>query len=151
MSQRKPLLATVSSLIAAGALGTLAVATAAPDGAEEQPRIEEVVVTGTRIQRANVTASSPVTQVNQQELTFSGITRVEDFMRYLPQVYTEQSTGISNGSTGTATINLRNLGPERTLVLVNGRRLPPGSPLQGGEVSDVNQIPGALIERVDVA
>ncbi|MFU8817064.1 MAG: TonB-dependent receptor plug domain-containing protein, partial [Pseudomonadales bacterium] len=71
-------------------------------------------------------------------------------MRYLPQVYTEQSTGISNGSTGKATINLRNLGPARTLVLVNSRRLPPGSPLQGGEVSDVNQIPGALIERVEV-
>jgi iron complex outermembrane recepter protein len=151
MLQRKPLAAAVSTVIAAGMLGATGMsASGVAFGEETERRIEEVVVTGSRIQQANVTASSPVTQIGQEELTFTGITRVEDFIRYLPQVYIEQSTGISNGSTGTATINLRNLGPERTLVLVNGRRLPPGSPLQGGEVSDVNQIPGALIERVEV-
>ena len=47
-------------------------------------------------------------------------------------------------------LNLRNLGDERTLVLVNGRRLPAGSPLQGGTGADINQIPAALIQRVEV-
>lgn len=143
--------AAISSIAAAGAICAVGVSVPATAlGAESGRALEEIVVTGSRIQKANVTASSPVTQITGEDLQFSGITRVEDVLRYLPQVYTEQSTGISNGGTGTATVNLRNLGPERTLVLVNGRRLPPGSPLQGGEVSDVNQIPGGLIERVDV-
>ncbi len=150
MFQRRPW-TPISLLMAVGALG--AVGLTGPTvayGQEETAAIEEVVVTGSRIQRANITASSPVTQIDAQDLQFTGITRVEDALRYLPQVYSEQSTGQSNGATGTATVSLRNLGPERTLVLVNGRRLPPGSPIQGGEVSDVNQIPGALIQRVEV-
>jgi iron complex outermembrane recepter protein len=151
MLRNKALAAAIGSVFAASTLGATGLLTPVGAHAEEsERRIEEVVVTGSRIQQANVTASSPVTQIGQEELTFTGITRVEDFMRYLPQVYMEQGTGVSNGATGTATINLRNLGPARTLVLVNGRRLPPGSPLQGGEVSDVNQIPGALIDRVEV-
>jgi outer membrane receptor protein involved in Fe transport len=75
---------------------------------------------------------------------------VEDTLRNLPQVFARQNANQSYGSTGTATVNLRGLGEERTLVLVNGRRLPAGSPLQGGVGADLNQIPGALIESVDV-
>ncbi len=114
------------------------------------PAIEEVVVTGSRIRRANLVSASPVTQVNSEEFLFQGTTRVEDLLRSLPQVYSDQNTGQSNGATGTATLNLRNLGPERTLVLVNGRRLPAGSALQGGIGADINQIPAALVERVEV-
>jgi outer membrane receptor protein involved in Fe transport len=71
-------------------------------------------------------------------------------IRTLPQVYSSQNTSQSNGATGTATLNLRNLGAERTLVLINGRRMPAGSPLQGGVGADINQIPGALIKTVEV-
>jgi hypothetical protein len=91
-----------------------------------------VVITGSRIQKANLVSSSPVTQVDAEDLLFQGTVRVEDMLRNLPQVYSDQNTSQSNGATGTATINLRNLGPERTLVLINGRRMPAGSPLQGG-------------------
>jgi outer membrane receptor protein involved in Fe transport len=112
--------------------------------------LEEVVVTGSRIQKTNLVSSSPVTQVDAEELQFQGTVRVEDMMRNLPQVYSDQNTSQSNGATGTATINLRNLGPERTLVLINGRRLPIGTPIQGGEGADINQIPGALIKSVEV-
>lgn len=118
--------------------------------AQEQLLIEEVVVTGSRIQKANLVSASPVTQVDASEFKFQGTVRVEDLMRNLPQVYSNQNTGVSNGATGTATLNLRNLGDERTLVLVNGRRLPSGSPLQGGIGADINQIPGSLIQRVEV-
>ena len=112
--------------------------------------IEEVVVTGSRIRRSNLVSSSPVTQVDAEEIMFQGTTRAEDMVRTLPQVYSDQNTGQSNGATGTATINLRNLGPERTLVLVNGRRLPAGSPIQGGIGADINQIPSALVRSVEV-
>lgn len=151
MSQTRPW-TSIGLAVVAGAFGAASLAGSTAAYAEEQEAgvIEEVIVTGSRIQRANITASSPVTQLDSEELEFTGITRVEDVLRYLPQVYAEQSTGQSNGGTGTATVALRDLGPERTLVLVNGRRLPPGSPLQGGETSDINQIPGALIERVEV-
>ena len=111
---------------------------------------EELTVTGSRIQKANVIRSSPVTQIDAEELLFQGVTRVEDMIKNLPQVYSSQSAGRSNGATGTATVNLRNLGDVRTLVLVNGRRLPSGSPIQGGIGADINQVPGALIERVEV-
>ena len=112
--------------------------------------IEEVVVTGSRIVRANLVSSSPVTQVDADEFLYQGTVRPEDLVRTLPQVWSDQNTGQSNGATGTATINLRNLGAERTLVLINGSRLPAGSPIAGGIGADVNQIPGALVERVEV-
>ena len=119
-------------------------------GATEPLKLEELVVTGTRIRKPTLVSSSPIVQVDAEEVTLQGNVRVEDMLRNLPQVYTGQSAGQSNGATGTATLNLRNLGAERTLVLVNGRRLPAGSPLQGGVGADINQIPGALIESVDV-
>ena len=116
----------------------------------EIPNIEEVVVTGSRITRANESGSTPVVQVDSDEIKFQGTVRIEDMLRNLPQVWSRQNTGQSNGATGTATVNLRNLGDPRTLVLLNGRRLPPGSPIGGGNGVDVNQIPGVLVKRVEV-
>lgn len=118
--------------------------------AADDEEIEEVVVTGSRIVRSNLIGTTPVTQVDAEEVIFQGTVRVEDIMRNIPQVYSSQNTGQSNGATGTATLNLRNLGSLRTLVLVNGRRMPAGSPIQGGAGVDINQIPGALIDRVEV-
>ena len=111
--------------------------------------IEEIVVTGSHLRRAHLVSASPVTEVDAEELLFQGTVRVEDMVRTLPQVFSGQNTSQSNGATGTANLNLRNLGTLRTLVLVNGRRLPIGSPLQGGG-ADVNQIPSALVESVQV-
>ena len=112
--------------------------------------LEDMVITGSRIHKTTALGSSPVTQIDAEELRFQGVVRVEDMVKNLPQVYSGQNASQSNGATGTATINLRNLGAKRTLVLVNGRRLPSGSPIQGGIGADINQIPGALIERVEV-
>jgi outer membrane receptor for ferrienterochelin and colicin len=66
----------------------------------------------------------------------------------LPQSFAAQGSNISNGSTGTASVNLRGLGSSRTLVLVNGRRLQPGDPRS--PVADINFIPASLVKRVDV-
>ena len=126
---------------------------------EETPTLSEVVVTGSRIASPNLDAISPVTAVTSEEIKETGTTRIEDLINSLPQVVSDQGSGLSMGSTGVATINLRGLGPQRTLVLINGRRLMGGDPNAGapsttnlgyGSAADVNQVPVALIDRVDV-
>ncbi len=113
--------------------------------------LEEVVVTGSRIpQNKNLISASPVTQVDAEEFLFTGITRVEDVLNDLPQVTGSNVANDSNGATGTASIDLRDLGIQRTLTLMNGRRLPFASPGAGGSGADINAIPSALIERVEV-
>ena len=121
------------SLAVGAALG-LSTMTFMPANAQDLSanQLEEVIVTGSRIQRLNLVSASPVTQVDAEEFKFTGTTRVEDLVKNLPQVYSHQNSTQQNGATGTATLNLRNLGDERTLVLINGRRLPAGSPVQGG-------------------
>ncbi|MET0499311.1 MAG: TonB-dependent receptor [Steroidobacteraceae bacterium] len=113
--------------------------------------ISEVVVTGSRIAQPNMTSISPVTSVSAEALKVQGVTRVEDLINSLPQAFGDFGGNLSNGSTGASTVNLRNLGSQRTLVLINSRRLMPGDPTQNGAASpDLNQIPAALVERVEV-
>ncbi|MGS1016326.1 TonB-dependent receptor domain-containing protein [Allosphingosinicella humi] len=116
--------------------------------AEEATTGEAIVVTGSRIASPNLEGASPVTVVSTQEIKNTGTTRVEDLMNSLPQVFAGQSSTVSNGASGTATLNLRGLGSERTLVLVNGRRVVPGDP--NSSAADINIIPSAVIKRVDV-
>lgn len=114
---------------------------------EQGPFIEEVLVTGSRIARPELQASSPVNIVTTQDIQFSGSTNVEQFLNELPQLAPSASATTNNGGEGIATIDLRGLGSNRTLVLVNGRRFV-ASNFQG-EV-DINNIPASLIERVDI-
>jgi outer membrane receptor protein involved in Fe transport len=107
-----------------------------------------IIVTGSRIPQPNLTSAAPVSVVTAAEIKQQGTTRIEDLLNTLPQVTAEQSSGLSNGATGTATVNLRDLGSERTLVLVNGRRLLPGDP--GSSAADLNAIPATLIKSVQV-
>ncbi len=118
--------------------------------AEERSFEEEITITGSLIPRADLTALSPVTVMEaEKELTYSGITRIEDLVVSLPQVWAGQNSTIANGATGTATINLRHLGTNRTLVLINGRRLAPGD-ASAVWAPDINVVPQALVKRVDV-
>lgn len=120
---------------------------AAPAG-KPAVKLEGVQVSGSRIKSVNLTGNSPVTVVNSQELKFQGTTRVEDLVNSLPQAFADQGGNISNGSDGTATVNLRNLGASRTLVLVDGKRVSPGSP--GSPAADLNFIPAQLVDKVEV-
>ena len=88
----------------------------------------DIIITGTRIPQPNLTSAAPVTVVTNQDVKLSGSTRIEDVLNQLPSVQANQGSGVSNGATGTATVDLRDLGPKRTLVLINGRRLVPGDP-----------------------
>ena len=110
--------------------------------------VEEVVVTGSRIVNRNQNSPSPVAVVNAADIESVGTIRVEDLLNDLPQVSPSETTGKANEATGTATIDLRGLGAQRTLVLINGRRLSYGSPTAAA--ADVNQVPAQLVERVDV-
>lgn len=109
---------------------------------------QAIVVTGTRLRSPNLESASPVTVVTAEEFALTGTTRVEDLINSLPQVFAAQGGNIANGASGIATLDLRGLGPERTLVLINGRRMAPGTP--STSAADINFIPAALIERADV-
>jgi outer membrane receptor protein involved in Fe transport len=117
---------------------------------EELPEISfegEVTVTGSLIPRADLTALSPVAVMEvPTELTYSGTVRIEDLVRTMPQAFAGQNSTIANGATGTASIDLRNLGPRRTLVLINGRRMA----FQDFFGADLNAIPAPLVKRLDV-
>jgi iron complex outermembrane recepter protein len=139
--------------------GAVGIATPALAQADQQPQAgpvegttaaddEAIVITGSRIPQPNLTATSPVTVVNSAQVRTTGTVRAEDLLNSLPQVFAGQSSTVSNGASGTATLNLRGLGTVRTLVLVNGRRLVPGDP--NSSAADINVIPGMMIQRVDV-
>ena len=123
----------------------------AQDSAAEDADAAEdtaIVVTGTRIQNQNLTAVSPVTTVTNADIKLAGTQKTEDLLNSLPQVFASQSSTLSNGATGTATVDLRGLGSDRTLVLINGRRLMPGDVTSSA--ADLNFIPSSMVKRVDV-
>ena len=134
------------SLVAVLSLAFTSPATFAQDAEAD---VEEVVVTGSRIQDPNIVSSSQIATVTGEDIINRGITRVEDYLNDMPQISPGQSITNSNGATGTATANLRNIGCSRTLVLMNGKRLVPGT-TGGGNCADLNTIPTLLLDRVEV-
>ena len=135
-----------SSLVASLANAQTAPVTAANTAPSEQ--LQEVVVTGSRISVPNQASISPVTFVSAVQVQETGVTRVEDLLNSLPQVFAAQGGNVSNASTGTASINLRGLGDQRTLVLVNGFRIGLGD--ASTPASDINLIPAELIDSIEV-
>jgi outer membrane receptor protein involved in Fe transport len=110
----------------------------------------EVVVTGSRIPQPNLTSVSPVTSVGQTELKLQGTQNIVDLINNLPQAFGDFGTMESNGATGTSTVDLRGIGNKRTLVLINGVRLQPGDPTSAAVAADIDMIPPALVDRVEV-
>lgn len=135
------------SALLLGAASVAAMGFSVPASAQDSST-ETVVVTGSRIPQQGLYSSSPVTAVGQQELKFEGTANVENLLNNLPGVFADYGQNASNGASGTATVNLRNLGSARTLVLVDGRRLMPGDPAL--PVADLNNIPAALVDHVEV-
>jgi iron complex outermembrane receptor protein len=136
-----------STMIGGSALMALS---AAPAFAADQPStVQEVVVTGSRIPQPGLTSASPLSVVNSQEVKLQGTTNTEDLLNNMPQVFASFGTMESNGASGTATVDLRGLGTNRTLVLVDGKRVQPGD-VGTGSAADLNQIPAALIDRVEI-
>lgn len=119
--------------------------TTAQEGTEEAQAT--IIVTGSRISRPDLTSNSPITVVSADTIRLSGATSVEDVLRDIPQAVPGIGSQTNNGNEGAATIDLRNLTEQRTLVLVDGKRF---VPYNKDGVVDVNMIPAALIKRVDV-
>ena len=136
----------------AGSAFAQAQTAAAAPAAAQTADVEEVVVTGTRIVRDGYEAPTPLTVVGVEQLQTSGTTNVADYVNTLPAFAgsrnpTTTNASMSGGSSGANVVNLRNLGLERTLVLLDGQRSV-GTNSNG--VVDVNTFPQNLISRVDV-
>lgn len=103
-----------------------------------------VVVTGTRIRKPNLKSASPITTVDDREVKLQGATAIDAVLKALPQVEAGNNENQSNNSDGTAGVNLRSLGGNRALVLIDGQRFLPTLGV------DLNFIPSSLVERTDV-
>lgn len=122
--------------------------------AEPEASSEQIVVTGSRIRRPDFDTPNPVLSVGADQIEQSGTTNLTDFLTGYPALQGSSTSadnsgsGASIGYTGLNLLNLRNLGTDRTLVLVDGRRHVAGVP--GSQAIDINTIPSDLVERVDV-
>jgi len=141
-----------STILRSSALGVLALglgATAAPAFAQEASGAAEpaeVVVTGSRIARPDLENASPVSVISAKDIQLRQPSTAEELLRDMPGIRPAVGPGVNNGSAGAATLDLRGIGTNRTLILLDGRRI---VPYGLGGVTDTNNIPVALIERVD--
>ncbi len=121
----------------------------AEEADSEKDTLEEVIVTGSRIKRSSLDGSTPVTALDAMDFQISGTSNAEDLLNTLPQ-FVPSADGTSNSNspgTGLALLDLRGFGPQRNLVLVNGRRFTIADTLQR---TDINTIPAALVERTEI-
>src|SRR4051812_3054427 len=132
-------------------LATLTAAAAPQYVMAQEPKQEtlaEVVVTGSRLVRSDLSAPSPTTVINEDVVQLSGDTTVEAVINELPQLSAGNNSSVNSaGGSGVLTANLRGLGAVRTLTLVNGRRFIPAN--SQGSV-DLATIPTALVQRVEI-
>ena len=111
---------------------------------------EDVYVTGSAIKKSSLLIANPIVSFNLDDIEKRGTLHIENFLSYLPQINPSNSSFHSNKATGTASVSLRGLGGTRTLILINGKRLSPGTPMNGTAEQDLSQIPFSLIRQIDV-
>jgi outer membrane receptor protein involved in Fe transport len=109
--------------------------------------VEKIQVTGTRIRSANALSSSPILTIGEQEIEFQQQVEIERVLRNLPATIPGDNANVNNGTGGAATVNLRGLGTNRNLVLMDGKRMVPFNTT--GSV-DTSTIPTALIKSIDI-
>ena len=118
----------------------------AQDGADD---VEEVVVTGTRLTDPNLSSVSGVVAVDASDVAERGVVAIEELLADLPQISLGQNITDSNGANGSSTISLRGIGSDRTMTLINGKRMAPGT-INGGSAANINNIPVALVKEVQI-
>jgi len=146
-------LATHIAIVGVGITAAFPVVAQDRDSANQSASLEEVVVTGSRIKNSELDSASPVTIIGSEAIYNSGISNVEDILQEMtasagPAGNSSNAYWTSNGY-GTAQTNLRGIGINRTLVLLNGRRIVNGGTGANSSV-DLNMIPTALIKRIEV-
>jgi iron complex outermembrane receptor protein len=138
----------VLAIAGAALLGTAVSVPAHAQEAADEGELQEVLVTGSRIVRRDYAAASPIVTVNSERLNEQAGGTFGIKLQQMPQVTPGGNEMVGSGQpTGRATIDLRGLGPNRTLVLANGQRLQPST---GEVVVDLNSIPAALIDNVEI-
>jgi len=111
---------------------------------------ENVYVTGSVIKKTSLLVANPISTFDLNDIEKRGTLHIENFLSNLPQINPSNSNFHSNKATGTASVSLRGLGGTRTLILMNGKRLSPGTPMNGTAEQDLSQIPFSLIKQIDV-
>ncbi|HEY3858666.1 MAG TPA: TonB-dependent receptor [Gammaproteobacteria bacterium] len=109
-------------------------------------QLGKIDVTGTRIKRADVEAARPITIITKQQIKETGLTSIGDVLQQLPSSGAAPNSQFNNGGSGRSNADLRNLGPNRLLVLLDGKRVVSGL---GGDV-DLNTIPVAIIDHIEI-
>jgi iron complex outermembrane receptor protein len=143
---------TALSVAISLALGTTAAFAPVAAQAEEQQveKLQKMKVTGSRLTRASMEGSTPVAVIGRAEIERAGDVSIADVLRKSSfNSFGSFSESSGNSWQSQATMSLRGLGASRTLVLVNGKRLP-GSATMGGGAANINAIPSAVVERVEV-
>ncbi len=147
------------SLLATSIAAALAAGTLSPNVSAQQSQLEEIVVTGSRIVRRDYVSNSPIVTIESDQFEAQHGLNLERYLNQLPNYNPAAAPTVLTGpgsnsdvqitpvnSVGIASISLRGFGPNRNLVLVDGRRMVPINSLM---VTDINSIPSALIERVE--
>ena len=146
---RNPLYEAVQFALAAGVglglAGTSSVAFA-QDEDEDSAELDRLEVTGSRIRRTDIEGASPIFVIQREDIERTGLTSVGDLLQDLPVAGAALNTQFNNGGNGATYLDLRNLGSNRLLILVNGRRWVTSL---GGRV-DLNDIPVSVVKRIEV-
>ncbi len=140
------------SLLSISTLGTTAVHAQESPAAPTEDPLEQVIISGSRIARPGFDAPTPTTSIGVEEIQKAAPVNIADYVNELPQLSSSATPRVGNGNTSTGfnglnNLNLRSLGANRTLVLLDGQRVI-SSALNGAV--DINNLPSALVERVDV-
>lgn len=152
MYKNSKLAKSIRLAIMCGAASTTMLAsniTFAEEASEQkaEQEVERISVTGSRIRRPGALSASPIFTMGADEITMLQTPQIEDVLRTLPSTIPGDGASVNNGTAGAATVNLRALGTNRTLVLMNGRRM---IPFNHNGIVDTATVPVSLIDRVDV-
>ena len=139
---RKSRLAMAVAIASTGSMESIA------QGNAPGESIEEVVVTGSRIKRQDYVANSPISTVTAEQMNITSGTTIDKYLNTLPQINPSSgSTSNNPGNNGQSNVNLRGLGANRNLVLIDGRRAMPSS---SDMTVDLNTIPSVLIDSIEI-
>ncbi|NIA27748.1 MAG: TonB-dependent receptor plug domain-containing protein, partial [Desulfobulbaceae bacterium] len=147
-----PLRKKVGTFFASLFIATGASAQESADPAGEAAEVEEIIVTGSRIPRDSFNVSTPLVSVGAEEITDAGLGELSEILiDEIPSLYESSSNTNSQsqiGNTGVTSVNLRRLGSNRTLILIDGRRIVTNA--YGGRYVSLNTIPTGMVDRVEV-
>ena len=149
MYLEKTLSSAVKMALFASAASSLVISSQV-NAAEAEVSVERIEVTGSRINRTDVETASPVTVISSEFIAQSGYSSVEEILSAQPTAAgMNLGATTNNGSGGSATVNLRGMGAQRTLVLLNGRRMV-SSGTGADSAVDLNTIPVAMIKNIEI-